>query len=67
MERAIARYKKDHILFLCPVGHYLTTVDLDSNFGGSANEVELGRFERREGNRFDRAATDCMKKHGKRG
>ena len=62
--RALCNEFKDRITFTCPNGHFLTAVALNADYGGSADEVELGRYDRMEANRFDRAAARCYARCG---
>lgn len=55
---AVIRFTKTHVLVLCPLGHLVESYKLDTNFGGSWIEAELGG--RHPGDRFDRLAAKCQ-------
>lgn len=56
--RAILRWKRDHVLVLCPIGHYVTTVSLRGHYAGSRRAADLANPH--YGDIFDRLAWRCQ-------
>jgi hypothetical protein len=55
----IVRINKTHVVVLCPIGHLIEAHKLDSNFGGSALEAELGAYQTGHETRWHRLAAKC--------
>lgn len=56
---AILNYHDDRVTVLCPSGHFVTSITLDSNFGGSMAEAELAAHGYGQPNVYDRLADAC--------
>jgi hypothetical protein len=57
--KARINYHAKRATVLCPNGHFLTSIDLNENFGGSRAAAELSARSNNRSNVYDRMAQDC--------
>jgi hypothetical protein len=56
---AIARYHKDRIVYLCPIGHYVTSSEFGRGYAGSMASAEDTKHSHGQESVYDRLAAEC--------